>query len=53
MRNVEEMPVVEVLRDAVTSPGAAPHAQREIETVVEAAAIPECMRLVDQDAHHI
>src|SRR5262245_48297139 len=47
------MPVVEVVRDAVTSPGAAPHAQREIEAVVEATAITECMRLVDQDAHHI
>src|SRR5262245_38748663 len=51
--DVQEMAVIEVLGDAVTAPGAATHAQREIEPVVEAAAIAECVRLVDENAHHV
>src|SRR5262245_46459399 len=53
VRNVQEMLVIHVLRNAVTSPCAAPHAQREVKTVVESTAVPECMGLVDQHAHYI
>ena len=37
----------------VAAPGAATHAEREIEAGVEAAAVGESVRLVDQHAHHV
>ena len=49
-RDVEEVPVVEIVRDAVAAPGAAAHRQRERQRVVEAAAGREAVRLVDDHA---
>ena len=37
----------------VPAPGAAAHAQREIEPIVEAAAVAEGVGLVDQHAHDV
>ena len=49
-RDVEEVPAVEVVGEAVAAPPAAAHRQRERQRVVEAAAGREAMRLVDDDA---
>ena len=51
-RDVEEVPVVQIVREAVATPGAAAHRQRERQRVVEAAAGGEAVRLVDDDAAH-
>ena len=53
MRDVDEVPVAQVVADAVAGPSAAPHAEGEVQTVVEAAPVPEAMRLVDQHTHDI
>ena len=39
--DVEEVRVVEIVRYAVPAPGAAAHAQRKIEPIVETAAVAE------------
>ena len=53
MGNVDEVLVVEVFADAVAAPGTAPHAEREVEPVVEGAAVAERVGLVDEHAHHV
>src|SRR5260370_31844395 len=53
MGNVDEVLVVEVFADAVATPGPAPHAEREVEPVVEGAAVAEHVGLVDEHAHHV
>src|SRR5258706_2073020 len=49
-RDVEEMLVVQVCREAVAAPGPAAHRQGERQPVVEAAAGRERMGLLDDDA---
>src|SRR4029079_18809865 len=49
----EKIHVVEMVGYRISTPGAAAHAEREIEPVVEAAAIAERVRLVDQHAYAI
>src|SRR2546423_7206372 len=49
-RDVEEVTVVQVVGNAVASPGAATHRKRERQRVVEASAGRKAMRLVDDDA---
>ena len=49
-RDVEEVPVIQIVRNAVAAPGAAAHRQRERQRVVEASAGREAMRLVDDHA---
>src|SRR6185369_1720775 len=51
--DVEKVHVVEIVGDRISAPGAAAHAEREIEPVVEAAAVAERVRLVDQHPHDI
>src|SRR5262245_7967273 len=51
--DVEEIYIIQIVCDAVAAPGAATHAEREIQTVVESTAIAECVRLVDQYTHNI
>src|SRR5512132_1921800 len=51
--DVEEIHIIQIVCDAVAAPGAATHAEREVQTVVEATAIAECVRLVDQYTHHV
>src|SRR5690348_3343888 len=51
--DVEEVFIVEVVRDRVAAPGAAAHAQREVQAVIKAATIAKGVRLVDQHAHHV
>src|SRR5262245_11189680 len=51
--DVEKVHVVEIVGDRISAPGAAAHAEREIKPVVEAAAIAERVRLVDQHAHDV
>ena len=51
-RDVEEVPVVEIVGNAVASPGPASHREREWQSVVEAAAGGEAVRLIDDDAGH-
>src|SRR5689334_21160457 len=53
VRDVDEVTVVQIVRDAVAAPGAAAHAEREIEAVVVAAAIAERVRLIDQHTHDV
>src|SRR5919202_1290159 len=53
MRDVEEVPVIQVFGNAVLLPGAAAHAQREIEAAVEAAAIAEGVGEVHEHADHV
>ena len=48
MRDVDEMPVIEIFRDAVTAPRAATHTQSEIKAIIETAAIAERVGLIDQ-----
>src|SRR5437762_11139919 len=49
-RDVEEVPVVEIVRDAVAAPASATHRQRERQRIVVAAARREAMRLIDDHA---
>ena len=51
-RDIEKMTVVEIIRDAVATPSAAAHRQRERQCVVVTAAGREAMRLIDDDAAH-
>ena len=53
VRDVEEVLVVQVFGDAVLLPGAATHAERESRVLVEAAAVAEGVREVDEDAHDV
>src|ERR671929_118436 len=53
MRDVEEVPVIQVLGNAVLLPSAAAHAQREIEAAVEAAAVAEGVGEVHEHADHV
>src|SRR6478735_4036354 len=48
-RDVEEVPVVQVVREAIATPGTATHRQRKWQCVVEAASGCETVRLVDDD----
>src|SRR4029453_8154465 len=49
-RDVEKVPVVEVVGKTVAAPRPAPHRHRERQRIVEAAAGREAMNLVDDDA---
>src|SRR5262245_23600358 len=49
--DVEKVHVVEIVGNRISAPGAAAHAEREIQPIVEAAAIAEGVRLIDQHAH--
>src|SRR6266536_551716 len=51
-RNVEEVAVIQIVREAVAPPRAAAHRQRERQAVVEAAAGRDAMRLVDDHARN-
>src|SRR3954452_16139403 len=53
MGDVDEVPVIEIFGDAVAAPGAASHAQRKVEPIIETAAIAVGMRLIDEHAHHV
>src|SRR6185436_20277288 len=50
--DVEEVPVGQVVRDAVAGPRARAPGQGEPQAVVETAAGPETVRLVDQHPAH-
>ena len=50
MGDIDEVADIQILADAVTTPGAAAHAQREVETAVEAPAVAERVRHVHQYA---
>ena len=47
MGYIDEVPVVQVFRYAVSTPCAATHALREIQPAGKAAAIAEGVRLID------
>src|SRR5574337_683971 len=49
-RDVEVVPVVEIVREAVAAPGPATHRQRKRQPIVEVAAGREAVRLIDDDA---
>ena len=53
MGNINEITIIQVFANAVSAPGAAAHAQGEIQSIIEAATITEGMGLVDQYAHHV
>src|ERR1700694_4337888 len=53
VRDVDKVAVIQVLVDAVAAPGAAAHAEREVQPVVETAAVTEGVRLVDENAHDV
>ena len=48
--DVEKILVIQVFGNGIPSPSPAAHRQREVQPVVEATAVTECMGLVDQDA---
>src|SRR5437868_6766158 len=48
--DVEEMPVVEIVGNAVPAPASATHRERERQRIVEAAAGRKTMRLIDDHA---
>ena len=47
--NVEVVPIIKVVADAVAAPSAAAHREREWHSVVKASAGGEAMRLIDDD----
>src|SRR5271163_333647 len=53
VRDVEEVLVTQVLRNAVLLPRAAAHAEREAESGVEAAAVTESVGEIHQHPHHV
>ncbi len=53
MSYVDEMLVIEIFRYAVAGPSAATHGQGEIQTIIERAAIAECVGLVNQNPNNV
>ena len=51
--NIDEVFVVQILRDTVAAPCATAHAKREVERIVETAAVSKSMGLVNQYSHDI